>query len=807
VILFDQLWSMTEFVQSRGRARDRNSQLIIVSSQGERKAYETLIETEKKLIQLIQPMIKNKSHLKTKILKALNQQIFQQKSSNNDNDNQSKKRTYYYEDIKFFLQVYFNNNEEKMNLFRRLRTCSGFVQTDKARKSYISLDIFDQMKIVNCLFELKNNRSKIDKSKFVINTISYLLKGGHQAGIYWFKSRTKNALSTCNVQLMCKELRLGNLVSPFKFLVQSSNSIENLSYDLENVKLIINYEKRCLFILMFIDGQLHKLEVPFESIDQLICVDNSDENLISVYLPTNRPPICYIININDLKVSPSDLANLDEAFIPWRRVCLAGLDWTYFLRFENANKYELISSLDLINECRVLFCPVNLTTTDFTISDLRSNFRWLPFSTYYLVEAFLSQCGYLLNGRIDQTFIKMIRNLDDTKLERVLSKLSSNLINNRFIDFYEELKQLIKRNFVAPLEITNPNVELMKLATITPSRVIFHFPEPSFSNRVTRQYGCEHFLRLKFCDEDMRKLNMARNYADMTLVYERIRRILADGIQIQSRLYEFFAMSSSQLREHGCWLFCKLNNVDAQSARDWLGNFSSIRCVGKYAARLGQSLSSSVGTFESNNVIMIDDIEYGTYCFTDGIGKISKQKALEISRTHFKLDDASAFQIRFGGYKGVVAVDLNLINYELVFRKSMKKFDSGHNRLDVLNVAKHVDCYLNRQVIIILSALGVPDSVFINLQDEMLNELSSMFTDCHIAYKYIQAYFRSTFSFSRNNPTLNYSLEPFFRSLLKIIYYKTMEDLIKKSRIYVKVKKKYVLIFGFFLIFNFMFSF
>jgi RNA-dependent RNA polymerase len=424
---------------------------------------------------------------------------------------------------------------------------------------------------------------------------------------------------------------------------------------------------------------------------------------------------------------------------------------------------------------------------DFTINNIRCYFDSLRFSAFYLVEAFISQCGYLLNGRIDEKFEKMIRSLDDAKLERVLSKLSSNLISNRFIDFYEELKLLIERKFVAPLEITIPNVELMRRATITPSRIIFHFAEPSFSNRVTRQFGSEHFLRLKFCDEDMRKLNTARNYVDTTLVYERIRRLLNDGIRMQNRQYAFLAMSSSQMREHGCWLFCELNNTNAQNVRNWLGDFSSIRCIGKYAARLGQSLSSSVGTFQSNNVIMIDDIENEAYCFTDGIGKISKKKAIEISRTHFKVDYASAFQIRYGGYKGVVAVDMNLTNYELVFRKSMKKFDSGYNRLDVLNVAKHVDCYLNRQVIIILSSLGIPDSVFIDLQDIMLNELSSMFTDRYIASKYIQAYFRGTFSFSHNNPALNYAFEPFFRSLLKIIYFKTMEDLIKKSRIYVKV--------------------
>jgi hypothetical protein len=39
---------------------------------------------------------------------------------------------------------------------------------------------------------------------------------------------------------------------------------------------------------------------------------------------------------------------------------------------------------------------------------------------------------------------------------------------------------------------------------------------------------------------------------------------------------------------------------DVNSVHNWMGNFSDIKCIGKYAARLGQSLSSSVETFQTN---------------------------------------------------------------------------------------------------------------------------------------------------------------------------------------------------------------
>ena len=45
----------------------------------------------------------------------------------------------------------------------------------------------------------------------------------------------------------------------------------------------------------------------------------------------------------------------------------------------------------------------------------------------------------------------------------------------------------------------------------------------------------------------------------------------------------------------------------------------------------------------------------------------------------------SAFQIRFGGCKGVLSVWPSLDGEQIQIRKSMKKFESDHNKLDVVN--------------------------------------------------------------------------------------------------------------------------
>lgn len=59
----------------------------------------------------------------------------------------------------------------------------------------------------------------------------------------------------------------------------------------------------------------------------------------------------------------------------------------------------------------------------------------------------------------------------------------------------------------------------------------------------------------------------------------------------------------------------------------------------------------------------------------------------------------SAFQIRFGGCKGMVAQDPTLGNDTdvLVIRKSMRKFESKSNNLEILDVTrpgKHTDVYI-----------------------------------------------------------------------------------------------------------------
>jgi RNA-dependent RNA polymerase len=65
------------------------------------------------------------------------------------------------------------------------------------------------------------------------------------------------------------------------------------------------------------------------------------------------------------------------------------------------------------------------------------------------------------------------------------------------------------------------------------------------------------------------------------------------------------------------------------------------------------------------------------------------QKSTQISTKLNKKVVPSAFQIRLGGCKGVVAVAPDLGDVEVVqIRPSMKKYESDHKKLEVMQTTK-----------------------------------------------------------------------------------------------------------------------
>ena len=240
-------------------------------------------------------------------------------------------------------------------------------------------------------------------------------------------------------------------------------------------------------------------------------------------------------------------------------------------------------------------------------------------------------------------------------------------------------------------------------------------------------------------------------------------------------------------------MFASNDKVKAEDIREWMGCFNKIRSVSKCAARMGRLFSSSKQTLEvhGQDVEIIPDIKVISddidYCFPDGIGKISESFGWVVAQKCGLNRTPSAFQIRYGGYKGVVAVDRNSYP-KLSLHKSMEKFESQNRMLNVTKWSDSMPCYLNREIITLLSTLGVKDEVFEAMQKEQLCLLGKMLTNRDASLKVLEILNGSD---SRNILVkmllqgYEPNQEPHLSMMLQAHYDNLLSDLKSRCRIFV----------------------
>ncbi|CAN8077242.1 unnamed protein product [Agarophyton chilense] len=343
-----------------------------------------------------------------------------------------------------------------------------------------------------------------------------------------------------------------------------------------------------------------------------------------------------------------------------------------------------------------------------------------------------SDCGeYDSDGTEDTEEIIMERYVDELRLDEL-----------SIDDTHQQGKpsSIHTSTTVQPSKKKRPSKQQthIRKVIVTPTRKIALKAEPDLLNRVLRKFS-EHkhrFIRVAFTDEDGRSVG----YSGSEDLLCRIRAALRNGIRVAGERFVFLAFSNSQLRDHSAWMYNETPNAtsippSADDIRAWMGNFSEIRIPGKYAARQGQVFSSSLGTLElgPDQEEVVSDIvdSRGEHLFSDGIGIVSPNLAKAMTkklRIERLIAMPSAFQIRYGGAKGMLAVwDSTILprrhGVEVSLRPSMKKFKSSHRVLEVVSIAKCLPLFLNRQIIMVLSGLGVPDMPFEKLQETFLKRL------------------------------------------------------------------------------------
>lgn len=377
----------------------------------------------------------------------------------------------------------------------------------------------------------------------------------------------------------------------------------------------------------------------------------------------------------------------------------------------------------------------------------------LSYAVRYQLEVCLSQ-GLLNEHNLSREFVEHLAAMDTQIAKDILEKVAD--MQRRFFDPMEIFDIKILRTSA---DKTIPNYcAHIRSATITPSTIYYITPTVEISNRIIRQFNKheDRFLRVKFTDEktEGRISQVDDNSNDD--VFHRIKDAMINGISLGDRHYDFLAFGNSQFREHGAYFFASTGVLDpeqndfgftgrltAQDIRTWMAELGHINEVGKWAARLGQSFSTTRAINGTTvKVVTAEDIERNGYKFTDGVGKISlflaQTVALEFSLPNATEDPPSLFQFRLGGCKGVLAVDPKLPAREIRIRLSQYKFSAVHEGLEIVRFSSFATAKLNRQIILVLSTLGVKDQVFRGKLQNALAQLTRAMTDEKVALQELQ---------------------------------------------------------------------
>eukprot|EP00092_Neocalanus_flemingeri_P027073 GFUD01029359.1.p1 GENE.GFUD01029359.1~~GFUD01029359.1.p1 ORF type:complete len:1934 (+),score=582.76 GFUD01029359.1:141-5942(+) len=261
----------------------------------------------------------------------------------------------------------------------------------------------------------------------------------------------------------------------------------------------------------------------------------------------------------------------------------------------------------------------------------------------------------------------------------------------------------------------------------------------SSGSRFVNKYGVDKLVCLKF-DQRVRPVE--------------VQAMLLAGVRVGGQLFSFLGCSQGGLKGRSAFLW-RGTKEEAERVLKENGDFERIKTVSKRMAREGLLFSSVELTgvqVKPEDIIEGEDSEFRGFNFTDGCGEISTELAEKVFQTIPSIPEnyrPSVIQLRLQGIKGVVALNPNLEQGKIMIRPSQNKFQTSFD--SCLGVAGYSKPYsfghLNRQFIILLSGLGVPDTVFLTMHQEFFDLLEQMTRDKEAAIIVMQ--WRNNFDISQ----------------------------------------------------------
>ncbi|CAG2100088.1 unnamed protein product [Medioppia subpectinata] len=362
----------------------------------------------------------------------------------------------------------------------------------------------------------------------------------------------------------------------------------------------------------------------------------------------------------------------------------------------------------------------------------------------------------------------------------------------------------------------NTEIQEIRRCILTPTRLLLLPPQPILKSRFIVNSEPDYNLRLTIREDNLKALSYTvqrsgSQESQINFVKRIVKTPLMNGITIGDRVFEFLGSSSSQLRDNGMILYAKDNSGrTAHTFRESVGDMSKIRKnVPKYVARLGLVFSQAMTHISIDSQTQIDyfaDIEgpfkpdfrnpqiltKERYVFSDGIGMVSEAIAEKVYKQlpNDCIQRPSAMQIRFGGCKGMLVVNPKLKEQRIIFRESMKKYESDDRSLGILKLSAPRPVYLNRPLISLLEQLLVNPNVFLKMLDETLKSLANSLECNASAMALLQN--ESSLSLPYEKLLANgisFLTEPIFRQILDCLIPHRIRELKSKARIKVPMNR------------------
>lgn len=517
------------------------------------------------------------------------------------------------------------------------------------------------------------------------------------------------------------------------------------------------------------------------------------------------------------------------------------------LNFQNEN-YEALKVMLHHKSVQIYYACMN----EVQYTNVNPSLQINDFECYYAFQCLLTHSHELIDQLLVKEDMNEFRNLminnsqENTTSSKVLSdalyKIHSAISRCNIVLINYSIKLFLEKISKLNDEVSNAifkenHLVLVKRAILIPTHTLFLPPQPILKSRALRSCNPDYSLRISLRDVNLETINFSfKGYTDdrkkrLKDFFENyFKKPLLTGIKIGKRHFMYVGSSTSQLRGHGLWFYAKdEKGKNAQMLREGFGNMNEIKLVPKYMARMGQTFSQAIGNIQipqkfTNIDCPEEDIKDGVkeymteddlddlfklkflqraeitdaenksdaeqYTFSDGIGRMSLEVAEEVS-VKLDLDEThTAMQIRYAGCKGMLAVDPNLEGRHILFRKSMKKFISSDDSLEIIKLNEKRVASLNRPLITILEQLGVEKHVFVKLQKKMiLNLIKSMFYEPD-ARDLLQRNSKLRFNFlSMYENGISLTRDPLFRSMIYALFQKQIELLKNKANIEIPVDK------------------